>query len=173
MVNRYACPDDGRSDGHGEYLPRAGPGVQWPHHTDTPEDCVALARQYNYSFVQWNAECYNSSAPGGVLARCAADADPTRCAHCTTDECREQCQEASHAAGASNCFAMNDFATGCVWPGPWCYYQVRHPKVVVFGVEHDTKRCWWSARWSPSASRRSAATSGSTRTSTLGCRTAR
>ena len=134
MVNRYACPDDGRSDGHGEYLPRAGPGVQRPHHTGTPEECLALARQYNYSFVQWNAECYNSSAPGGVLARCAADADPTRCAHCTTDECREQCQEASHAAGASNCFAMNDFATGCVWPGPWCYYQVRHPKVVVFGV---------------------------------------
>eukprot|EP01050_Picozoa_sp_SAG11_P018291 SAG11_NODE_2742_length_3021_cov_2.505476_3_plen_144_part_00 len=28
------------------------------------------------------------------------------------------------ASRPSNCFAMNQFASGCVWPGPWCYYEV-------------------------------------------------
>ena len=41
MVAKFACPDDGKSDGHGEYLPRKAPGVTVPGHTATPEACIA------------------------------------------------------------------------------------------------------------------------------------
>ena len=81
MVGLYGCPDDGKDDGHGEYLPRTGgPGVQG--HTDTPEECIAIAQKLNYTWVQWSAECYDPSEPDGILAVCKADADPTKCAHC-------------------------------------------------------------------------------------------
>lgn len=43
MVAEFACPDDGKNDGHGEYLPRKGsPGVTVPGHTATPEACIAM-----------------------------------------------------------------------------------------------------------------------------------
>ena len=41
MVAEYACPDDGKSDGHGEYLPRKAAGIKVPGHTATPEECIA------------------------------------------------------------------------------------------------------------------------------------
>ena len=41
MVGKYACPNDGKGDGHGEYLPRKAAGVQVPGHTKTPEECIA------------------------------------------------------------------------------------------------------------------------------------
>eukprot|EP01050_Picozoa_sp_SAG11_P018292 SAG11_NODE_2742_length_3021_cov_2.505476_4_plen_157_part_00 len=41
MVAAYACPDDGKSDGHGEYLPRKATGIEVPGHTTTPEECIA------------------------------------------------------------------------------------------------------------------------------------
>eukprot|EP01051_Picozoa_sp_SAG22_P027993 SAG22_NODE_9657_length_576_cov_1.324948_1_plen_159_part_10 len=85
--------------------------------------CIA-ARSHNYSFVQWNGECYDPSQPDGLSAECKAEADPTRCNHCATDECKEQCMEERFASRSSNCFAMDKFAAGCVWPGPWCYYEV-------------------------------------------------
>jgi len=39
-------------------------------------------------------------------------------------ECKMKCQEERFVSRDSNCFAMNQFAAGCVWPGPWCYYEV-------------------------------------------------
>ena len=46
MVAEFSCPDDGKNDGHGEYLPRKGaPGVTVPHHTATPEACIAEGEQ--------------------------------------------------------------------------------------------------------------------------------
>ena len=46
MVAEFACPDDGKNDGHGEYLPRKGsPGVAVPGHTATPEACIAVGER--------------------------------------------------------------------------------------------------------------------------------
>eukprot|EP01048_Picozoa_sp_COSAG05_P000603 COSAG05_NODE_17_length_35518_cov_34.728084_18_plen_245_part_00 len=128
MVGKYGCPDDGKNDGHGEYLPRQG---SVHGHTKTPEECIALGKQYNYTWVQWSAECYDPSEPDHELAICKADADPAQCAHCAGlpdpgpgTECKMKCQEARFVSRDSNCFAMKTFAAGCVWPGPWCYYEV-------------------------------------------------
>lgn len=41
MVKEFACPDDGKDDGNGEYLPRKAPGVKVHGHTRTPEECIA------------------------------------------------------------------------------------------------------------------------------------
>ncbi len=46
MVAEFACPDDGKMDGHGEYLPRKGSsGVTVPGHTATPEACIAVGER--------------------------------------------------------------------------------------------------------------------------------